>query len=98
MDEGIIRRCEPVDPLKNQRHNLNGISTKLWLDASDTGSFVLAERNADTTDASISSTNAVNQSRGVGRAFDKNDNSQWEPDVKELPDINATWTFTNLSK
>ena len=42
VDEGMARRCEPVDPFKKkQRPNPEGISTKLWLDASDTGSFVL---------------------------------------------------------
>ena len=42
---------------KNLLPNPEGISAKLWLDASDTGSFVLAERNElAPRDANISST------------------------------------------
>jgi hypothetical protein len=85
---------------KNLIPTPKGISAKLWLDASDTGSFVLAERNADTTDASISSTNVVYNSRGVSGAFDKGTHSasNWKPAGSQIPDVNAKWTFLNPFK
>ena len=65
---------------KNQFPNPEGISAKLWLDASDTGSFVLAERNAGTSDASISSTSSIwnSNSNSVTKVFDNPSNDQWQ--------------------
>ena len=60
---------------KNLLPKPEGISAKLWLDASNTGSFVLAERNAGTSDATVSSTSSIWNSRNsVTKAFDNPSN------------------------